>query len=66
MHHSLETRIWFLIKFLPLKESLTLFQTSVFLLIFNFFVPFGVIENRFTKFDFKYFNGNCDNSSCPG
>ena len=30
MYHSLETRIWFLIIFLPLKESLTLFQTWVF------------------------------------
>ena len=30
MHHSLETRIWFLIIFLPLKASLTLFQTWVF------------------------------------
>ena len=30
MYHSLETRIWFVITFLPLKESLTLFQTWVF------------------------------------
>ena len=30
-----------------------------FLLTFNYFVPFGVIENRFTKINFKYFNGNC-------
>ena len=30
MYHSLETRIWFLIIFLPLKESLNLFQTCVF------------------------------------
>ena len=37
-----------------------------FLLTFNYFVPFGVIENRFTKINFKYFNGNCDYSSCPG
>ena len=29
-YHSLETRIWFLIIFLPLKESLTLFQIWVF------------------------------------
>ena len=36
-----------------------------FLLTFNYFVPFGVIENRFTKINFKYFNGNCDYSSCP-
>ena len=38
----------------------------VFLLTLNYFVPFGVIENRFTKINFKYFNGNCDNSSCLG
>ena len=37
-----------------------------FLLTFNYFVPFEVIENRFTKINFKYFNGNCDYSSCPG
>ena len=37
-----------------------------FLLVFNYFVPFGVTENRFPKFNFKYFNGNCDSSSCPG
>ena len=30
MYHSLETRIWFLIIFLPLKESLTLFQIWIF------------------------------------
>ena len=37
-----------------------------FLLTFNYFVLFGVIENRFTKINFKYFNGNCDYYSCPG
>ena len=37
-----------------------------FLLTLNYFVPFRVIENRFTKINFKYFNGNCDNSSYPG
>ena len=37
-----------------------------FLLTFNYFVPFGVIENRFNKINFNYFNGNCDYSSCPG
>ena len=31
---------------------------------YDYFVPFGVIENRFTKIKFKYFNGNCDYSSC--
>ena len=37
-----------------------------FLLTFNYFVPFGVIKNRYAKINFKYFNGNCDCSSCPG
>ena len=37
-----------------------------FLLTFNYFVPFGVIENICTKINFKYFNGNYDYSSCPG
>ena len=36
------------------------------LLAFNYFVPFRVIKNKFTKINFKYFNGNCGNSSCPG
>ena len=66
MYYSLETNIWFLIIFLPLEEGLTLFQIWVFLLTFNYFVPFGVIKKRFTKINFKYFNGNCDNSSCSG
>ena len=26
-------------------------------MVFNYFVPFGVIENRFTKINFKFFNG---------
>ena len=30
----------------------------------TWFVPFGVIENRVTKINFKYFNGNCNYSSC--
>ena len=37
-----------------------------FSITFNYFAPFGVIQNRFTKINFKYFNGNCDYSSCPG
>ena len=49
MYHSLETTIWFLIMFLPLKKRLTLFHIWVFLVTFNYFIPFGVIENRFTK-----------------
>ena len=44
-YRRLETRIWFLSIFLPLKESLTLFQIWFFLLTFNYFFPFGVIEN---------------------
>ena len=26
---------------------------------FTYFAPFGVIENRVTKVNSKYFNGNC-------
>ena len=33
---------------------------------YDYFVPFGVIENRFTKIKFKYFNGNWDYSIWPG
>ena len=65
MYHSLETRIWFLITFLPLKETHSVPDMG-FLLTLNYLVPFGVIENRFIKINFKGFNGNCDYSSCPG
>ena len=65
MYHSLETRIWFLIIFLSLKESLAFIPDMGFLLTFNYFVSFEVIENRFTKINFKYFNVNCNYSSCP-
>ena len=37
-----------------------------FSITFNYFAPFGVIQNRFTKINFRYFNGNCNCSSCPG
>ena len=40
-------------------------RRGFFLYSFAYFVPFGVIENRVTKIKFKYFNQNCDNSSCP-
>ena len=33
---------------------------------YDYFVPFAIIQNRFTKIKFKYFNGNCDYSSWPG
>ena len=36
-----------------------------FMLTFNYFVSFEVMENSFTKMNFKYFNGNCDHSSWP-
>ena len=55
----METRIWFLIIFLPLKESLTLFQIWVFA-NYQLFCPIWV-----TKINFIYFNGNCDYCSCP-
>ena len=44
---------------LSLKESLTLFQIWIFYYTFTYFVPFGVIENRITKVNSKYFNGTC-------
>ena len=54
MHHSLDKRVWFTIIFLPLKESLTLFQIWAFYYTFKYFVPFGVIENRVNKVNSKY------------
>ena len=58
MYHSLDKRVWFTIFFLPLKESLTLFQIWIFYYTFTYFVTFGVMENRVTKVHSKYFNGN--------
>ena len=49
---------------LTLKESLTMFQIWIFCYAFTYFVPIGFIENRITKTSFKYFNENCDYSSC--
>ena len=59
MYHSLGKSIWFAIIFLPLKESLTLFQIWIFYYTFTYFAPFGVIKNRVTKANSNYFNGNC-------
>ena len=58
MYHSLDRRIWFMIIFLPLKESLTLFQLWAFFYFnFTYFVPIGVIEDRVAKINSKRFNG---------
>ena len=65
MYHSLETRIWFLTIFY-LSKRVSLCSRHGFLLTFNYFLPFWAIENRFTKINFKFFNGNCDSSSWPG
>ena len=53
--------------FLPLKDSLALFQIGIFLLHYCLFRPIlCYIENRVTKINFRYFNGNCHYSSCLG
>ena len=39
MYYNLEKRIWFRIIFLPLKESLTLFQVKIFLLYLQLICP---------------------------
>ena len=39
MYYNLEKRIWFRIIFLPLKESLTLFQVKTFLLFLQLICP---------------------------
>ena len=54
-YHSLNKRITFLF----LKESLTVFQILIFCYTFFYLVPFEVIENKLTKVNAKYFNGNC-------
>ena len=59
MYHTLDERVLFMIIFLPLKKSLTLFQKLIFYYGFTYSVPFGVIKNRVSKVNSKYFNGNC-------
>ena len=66
MYHSLETRIDFWLNFRLSKRVSHCSRYEFFLLNFNYFVPFGFIKNRFTKLIFKYFNRNCDYSSCAG
>ena len=56
-HHSLDKRIWSTTNFLPLKESLTLFQIWIFLLHLTYFSPIRAMEYRVTKINSKYFNG---------
>ena len=56
IYHSLDKKIWFAIIYLLLKENLTLFQICIFLLYHHLFVPIGVIEDRVTKINSKYFN----------
>ena len=63
IYHSLDKQVWLLIMFLPLKESLTLFN-DFFCYTFTFFVRFGVIKNRVTNVNSKYFNGNFDHFIC--
>ena len=67
MYHSLEkTRIFLWLSFYLLKSVSLCSRYGFFCYTFTYFVPFGVIKNRVTKISFKYFNGNCDYSSCPG
>ena len=48
------------------RESHSVPDRDFFCSTITYFVPFGVIKNRVTKINFKYFNGNCDYSSCRG
>ena len=57
MYHSLDKKIWFKIIFLPITESLTLFQMSIFYYTYIYFAQIGVIEDRVTKINSKHFNG---------
>ena len=49
MYQSLDKRIWFIIIFLSLKESLNLFQIWNFFVKLSYFNPIGVIERRIYK-----------------
>ena len=65
IYHSLDKKVWLWIMFLPLKESHSVPDMDFFCYTFTFFVRFGVIKNRATKVNSKYFNGNFDHFICP-
>ena len=66
MYHSFDKRVWLLFMFLPPKESLTLFQMDFFCYTFTYFIRFGVIKNRVSKINYRYFHGNSDQFIPPG
>ena len=50
-----------------LSKRVSIFSRyGFFCCTFIYLAPFGVIENRVIKINFKYFNGNYEYSSCPG
>ena len=51
IYQSFESKIWFMISFLPLKESLTLFQIWILLAIFTLILSqFELLETKLSKF----------------
>ena len=48
------------------KTELCAWTIWTLLLYLHLFCPIWSIGYRVTKINFKYFNGNCDYSSCPG
>ena len=66
MYHSLDTRIWFTINFLPLKESLTLFQIwSFFIITLLILSQLEVSRIEIPKLTASILMENCDHSICP-
>ena len=49
-----------------LRQSHSVPDMDFFCYTTTYFVPFGVIENRVTKVNSKYFNGNFHYFICPG
>ena len=53
VYYLLDKRDWFTINFLPLGS-----RNGFFNYTFTYFVSLGVIQERVTKVNFKYFNEN--------
>ena len=65
VYDSLDKKVWLWIMSLPVKESNSVPDMDFFCYTFTFFVRCGVIKNRATKVNSKYFNGNFDHFICP-
>ena len=66
MYYSLDKRIWFTIIFLPLKESLTLFQIWIFFIIpLLILSQLDLLRIELPKLTPSILMKSCEHSICP-